>query len=57
MDNAPFTVMLSPDARKYLDSLEDKAEYQLSSALPENLKGSLPSIEELEVELEGARGK
>jgi len=32
------------------------AEYQLSKALPENLKGSLPSIEELEAELEGARG-
>lgn len=32
------------------------AEYQLSSALPENLKGSLPTIEELEAELEGARG-
>jgi predicted nuclease of restriction endonuclease-like (RecB) superfamily len=31
------------------------AEYQLSKALPENLKGSLPSIEELEAELEGAR--
>lgn len=29
------------------------AEYQLSSALPENLKGSLPTIEELEAELEG----
>jgi predicted nuclease of restriction endonuclease-like (RecB) superfamily len=37
------------------------AEYQLSKALPENLRGSLPSIEELEAELEGAeeieRGK
>ena len=33
------------------------AEYQLSTALPENLKGSLPSIEELEAELDGARGK
>ena len=32
------------------------AEYQLSTALPENLKGSLPTIEELEAELEGARG-
>ena len=32
------------------------AEYQLSSALPENLKGSLPSIEELEAELEGVKG-
>jgi predicted nuclease of restriction endonuclease-like (RecB) superfamily len=32
------------------------ADYQLSSALPENLKGSLPSIEELEAELEGAKG-
>jgi hypothetical protein len=32
------------------------AEYQISTALPENLKGSLPSIEELEAELEGARG-
>jgi len=32
------------------------AEYQLSSALPEDLKGSLPTIEELEAELEGARG-
>ena len=30
------------------------ADYQLSSALPENLKGSLPSIEELEAELEGS---
>ncbi len=33
------------------------AEYQLSSALPENLKGSLPTIEELEAELEGASGE
>ncbi len=32
------------------------ADYQLSTALPENLKGSLPTIEELEAELEGARG-
>jgi hypothetical protein len=32
------------------------ADYQLSSALPENLKGSLPSIEELEAELGGAKG-
>lgn len=32
------------------------ADYQLSAALPENLKGSLPSIEELEAELEGAKG-
>jgi predicted nuclease of restriction endonuclease-like (RecB) superfamily len=32
------------------------ADYQLSAALPDNLKGSLPSIEELEAELEGARG-
>jgi hypothetical protein len=32
------------------------ADYQLSTALPENLKGSLPSIEELEAELEGERG-
>ena len=32
------------------------AEYQLSSALPENLKGSLPTIEELEAELEDAGG-
>jgi len=32
------------------------ADYQLSTALPENLKGSLPSIEELEAELEGAKG-
>jgi hypothetical protein len=32
------------------------ADYQLSAALPENLKGSLPSIEELEAELEGANG-
>jgi len=32
------------------------ADYQLSTALPENLKGSLPSIEELEAELEGASG-
>jgi predicted nuclease of restriction endonuclease-like (RecB) superfamily len=31
------------------------AEYQLSKVLPEDLKGSLPSIEELEAELEGAR--
>jgi len=30
------------------------AEYQLSKALPEELKGSLPSIEELEAELEAA---
>ncbi len=33
------------------------AEYQLSSTLPENLKGSLPTIEELEAELEGASGE
>ena len=32
------------------------ADYQLSTALPENLKGSLPSIEELEAELEGVGG-
>jgi predicted nuclease of restriction endonuclease-like (RecB) superfamily len=32
------------------------ADYLLSKALPENLKGSLPTIEELEAELEGARG-
>lgn len=32
------------------------AEYQLSKALPEDLKGSLPTIEELEAALEGARG-
>jgi hypothetical protein len=32
------------------------ADYQLSKALPEELKGSLPTIEELEAELEGARG-
>jgi len=32
------------------------ADYQLSTALPENLKGSLPSIEELEAELENVRG-
>jgi predicted nuclease of restriction endonuclease-like (RecB) superfamily len=31
------------------------ADYQLSKALPEELKGSLPTIEELEAELEGAR--
>lgn len=31
------------------------ADYQLSKALPEGLKGSLPSIEELEAELEGAK--
>lgn len=31
------------------------AEYQLSKALPEDLKGSLPTIEELEAELEGAK--
>jgi hypothetical protein len=31
------------------------AEYQLSSALPDNLKGSLPTIEELEAELKGAK--
>lgn len=30
------------------------AEYQLSKALPDSLKGSLPTIEELERELEGA---
>jgi hypothetical protein len=30
------------------------AEYKLSKALPEDLKGSLPSIEELEAELKGA---
>jgi len=29
------------------------AEYQLSKTLPEDLKGSLPTIEELEAELEG----
>ena len=28
------------------------SEYQLTEALPENLKGSLPSVEELEAELE-----
>ena len=28
------------------------SEYQLTSAIPENLKGSLPTIEELEKELE-----
>lgn len=33
------------------------ADYQLSSALPEDLKGSLPTIEELEAELEGTRGE
>ena len=32
------------------------ADYQLSAALPENLKGSLPTIEELEAELEEASG-
>ena len=32
-------------------------DYQLSTALPENLKGSLSSIEELEAGLEGPRGK
>jgi predicted nuclease of restriction endonuclease-like (RecB) superfamily len=32
------------------------ADYQLSKALPEELKGNLPTIEELEAELEGARG-
>jgi predicted nuclease of restriction endonuclease-like (RecB) superfamily len=32
------------------------AEYQLSKALPDNLKGSLPTIEELEAELEGTEG-
>ncbi len=32
------------------------AEYQLSSALPENLKGRLPTIEELEAELEDDGG-
>jgi predicted nuclease of restriction endonuclease-like (RecB) superfamily len=32
------------------------ADYQLSTALPENLKGSLPTIEELEAELEVAKG-
>jgi hypothetical protein len=32
------------------------AEYQLSKALPENLKGSLPTIEELEAELREASG-
>ena len=32
------------------------ADYHLSTALPENLKGSLPTIEELEGEIEGARG-
>jgi predicted nuclease of restriction endonuclease-like (RecB) superfamily len=32
------------------------AEYRLSKVLPEDLKGSLPSIEELEAELEGAEG-
>ena len=29
------------------------AEYQLAEALPERLEGSLPSVEELEAELEG----
>jgi len=33
------------------------ADYQLSTTLPENLKESLPSVEELEAELDGARGK
>lgn len=28
------------------------SEYQLTNAIPENLKGSLPTIEELEKELE-----
>jgi hypothetical protein len=28
------------------------SEYELTSAIPENLKGSLPTIEELEKELE-----
>ena len=32
------------------------ADYQLSSALPETLKGSLPSIEELEAELDDLGG-
>jgi hypothetical protein len=32
------------------------AEYRITSAIPEDLKGSLPSIEELEQELEGRAG-
>ena len=31
------------------------SEYQLTQALPENLKSSLPSIEEIEAELLGGR--
>jgi hypothetical protein len=33
------------------------AEYQITASLPEHLKGSLPSIEELEAELESEDGK
>ena len=33
------------------------SEYQLTESLPENLKGSLPSIEEIEAELSGEAGE
>jgi hypothetical protein len=32
------------------------SEYELTQALPEELKSSLPSIEEIEAELEGGDG-
>jgi hypothetical protein len=33
------------------------SEYQLTQSLPENLKSSLPSIEEIEAKLFGVQGK
>jgi len=33
------------------------SEYQLTQSLPENLKSSLPSIEEIEAELSGERNE
>lgn len=32
------------------------SEYELTRSLPENLKSSLPSIEEIEAELSGLKG-
>jgi len=32
------------------------SEYELTESLPENLKGSLPSLEEIEAELSGEAG-
>lgn len=42
---------LADDLRREFPDIKGVAEYQPAKALPESLKGSLPSVEQLEAEL------